>query len=249
MAAVAAHLTRVARVSTHTRVKYAQQYVNNQSEQPSTLGDDMKSQSSSHIADSRLCSTMSRLQFDGYEWDVMEETDTDGLVRRITRKVTMVQDPKKAKEAAAVSSAECEVEMADDAIKQPTSPRTRPKILARFDTEARFLMSPASSRPGLMVKQTNDERGSLDVATATNAKPPEIAMSMATSSIIGHAIMNPQSNALPNETVHSAETNATTEARKASAPVTPILTTRRFREGRSSFMARTPSEPGMLAPM
>jgi hypothetical protein len=215
MAAVAAHFTRVARVSTNSRVKYAQQYMNKpDQEQGQTPLDSIDS--------SRLCITMSQMQFDGYEWDVLDnELDNDVLARRLTRKLTALH-------------ADSKQGLGDETVsaQAPSSPSRnggRPLIIARFDTEARSLMSP--SRPGLFTRQR------------TNEQEVVVAKALGTLSV---KQIEPLS-AADLEPVHISKSVPKPVAVAVSEPgkqdvTTPLLTTRRFREGRSSFMSMSPAE-------
>jgi hypothetical protein len=230
MAAVAAHLTRVARVSTNTRVQYVQQY----------MKDQQGESNSTAMKDSRLCTTMSRLQFDGYDWDVSDEQqqqDVDGLARRLTRKVTTVPSHPITKDSATSNvDPAATVPLHVDDVPPPGSPKSsRPKILARFDTEARMLMSP--SRPRLFGR-TNHTHQAVDdtsdplTTTSDSVKTTVFRMAPARSRVEATAaaavIPEPEPATMPHQ-----------------APVTPILTTRRFREGRSSFLNRSTSQQSL----
>ncbi|GKY96682.1 hypothetical protein MPSEU_000627800 [Mayamaea pseudoterrestris] len=226
MAAVAAHFTRIARVSTNTRVKYAQQYMN-KPEQPSSPGGDAGNADSSS-----LCSTMSRLQFDGYEWDVSDDNDHEALARRLTRKITTLQTNGHDND---MNPANQGLNPADDtpAPSSPSRNASRPQILARFDTDARMLMAPSQS--ARLARQISEEQRQ-EASLSTEAAPKTV--------ILRIAPVEPKAKATEatNDPVH---TTAALEPVQQVPVATPLLTTRRFREGRSSFMSRSSSEPRM----
>jgi hypothetical protein len=231
--AAAAHLTRLsARLSTNTRVKFAQQYAQND-DRAMTMG----------AADDRDFGSLSRLQFDGYDWEVIDEADVEALQRRFTRKLTM-KTAAEGVDAESSQQQDADLFLRNEAFEKIQSDETaaaKPTILARFDTNARMLMSP--SRNHLLLTSSQDMSESSfstpSRSTTTPATMPSPPRKLAREKV-------PLARATPKlSEAPSTPPPPPPPANSSPQPVTPILTTRRFRDGRSSFLCRPAA--GMMA--